>query len=84
MSSIQKTPISYFTTILMAEKILKIIPENTHDFEKFVDLEKLNEKMNQMGSQIIGHKFFIYDSFGNRMIEDDFLKIHYCVAYKRS
>ena len=38
LSSIQKTPLSYLTTILMAEKILRIIPEDTHDYNKFVDL----------------------------------------------
>jgi len=32
---------SYLVTILGAEKILKVVPENTHDFEKYIQSEDL-------------------------------------------
>ena len=35
-STINKTPLSYVKAICLAEKIFKLLPENTHDWNKFV------------------------------------------------
>lgn len=41
ISSISKNFISYFLSIVMAEKILKIVPEGTHDYEKYLNAEDI-------------------------------------------
>ena len=40
-STINRSKISYLTTILLAEKILKIVPNNTHDWDKYVKPEEI-------------------------------------------
>ena len=37
LSSINKTPESYVAMILAAEKLFGIIPEGTHEYNKFID-----------------------------------------------
>lgn len=41
MSTIARTWTSWFTTNLMAEDILKIVPKGTHDWEKYVNADEL-------------------------------------------
>jgi len=52
-STINKTITSYFSAIFLAERILKIVPENTHSWDKFVKPSKLKkELLNKKFSQI--------------------------------
>lgn len=43
LSSISKHCMSYFLTILMGEKILKIVPDGTHDYHKYINIEDINK-----------------------------------------
>ena len=36
ISTINRNFISYFTTIFIAEKILKLVPSGTHDWNKYI------------------------------------------------
>ena len=40
-STINKSDLSYFTTIFLAEKILKLVPSNTHDWHMYVKPEEI-------------------------------------------
>ena len=40
-STINKSFLSYFTTILLAEKILKLVPSKTHDWDMYVKPEEI-------------------------------------------
>ena len=52
-STINKTITSYISAIFLAEKILKIVPENTHSWKKFVKPNMLKkELLNKNFSQI--------------------------------
>ena len=52
-STINKTITSYISAIFLAEKILKIVPENTHSWNKFVKPNMLKkELLNKNFSQI--------------------------------
>ena len=41
MSTIARTPLSYFLTILAAEKVLRLVEPGTHTFSKYVNPEEL-------------------------------------------
>ena len=41
MSTIARTWLSWFTTNLMAEDVLRIVPRGTHDWQKYVNEEEL-------------------------------------------
>ena len=42
-STINKSILSYFTTIFLAEKILKLVPSKTHDWDMYVKPEEILE-----------------------------------------
>ena len=42
-STINKSVLSYFTTIFLAEKILKLVPSKTHDWDMYVKPEEILE-----------------------------------------
>ena len=41
LSTINRNLISYFTTIFIAEKILKLVPEGTHDWDKYIKPDEI-------------------------------------------
>ncbi|KFX87558.1 hypothetical protein V495_03758 [Pseudogymnoascus sp. VKM F-4514 (FW-929)] len=43
MSTIARTWMSWFTTNLMAEDILGIVPKGTHDWEKYINVDELEK-----------------------------------------
>ncbi|KAG9295176.1 hypothetical protein G9A89_006157 [Geosiphon pyriformis] len=43
MSTISRTPLSYLLTILMAQDILKLVPDKTHKYEKYIKFAELQE-----------------------------------------
>ena len=44
LSTINRTPISYAIAIIAAEHILKLLPNNTHDYNKFLTPEEIRTK----------------------------------------
>lgn len=44
LSTINRTPISYAVAIVAAERILKLLPNNTHDYNKFLTPEEIRTK----------------------------------------
>lgn len=43
MSTIARTWTSWFTTNLMAEDVLRIVPKGTHDWEKYINMGELKD-----------------------------------------
>ncbi|CAN6633448.1 ubiquinone biosynthesis O-methyltransferase, mitochondrial [Trichomonascus vanleenenianus] len=43
LSTINRTPIAYFTTIFMGEDVLRIVPKGTHTYEKYINESELRE-----------------------------------------
>lgn len=84
ISSIEKNLLSYITTILFAEKILKIIPDNTHTYEKFIDAEELIKKLNKKNLDLLDQKYYFYDPLNNEMWENNMTKVNYIVAFKNN
>jgi polyprenyldihydroxybenzoate methyltransferase / 3-demethylubiquinol 3-O-methyltransferase len=43
LSTINRTPVSWFTTIFMGEQVLKIVPSGTHTWSKYINEYELRE-----------------------------------------
>lgn len=43
MSTINRTAVSYFTTIFMGEDVLKVVPKGTHTLSKYINESELRE-----------------------------------------
>lgn len=44
-STINKTFFSYITAIIFAEKVFRLIPQNTHQWKKFINPNKLKKQL---------------------------------------
>lgn len=49
LSTIARTWVSWFTTNLVAEDILKIVPKGTHNWDKYINEEELRAYFHNMG-----------------------------------
>ena len=47
LSTINRTPLAYFGTIFMAERVLGWVPKGTHSLEKFITPEELKRYVEQ-------------------------------------
>jgi 2-polyprenyl-6-hydroxyphenyl methylase/3-demethylubiquinone-9 3-methyltransferase len=55
LSTISRTPLSYILTILLAENTFKLVPQGTHDFQKYLrpdELQRIVEKDDKWGKVI--------------------------------
>ncbi|MDC3091602.1 bifunctional 2-polyprenyl-6-hydroxyphenol methylase/3-demethylubiquinol 3-O-methyltransferase UbiG [Rickettsiales bacterium] len=64
-STINKTIRSYFLSIYIAEKILKIIPKGTHNWEKYINPNSLKIKLIKQNFSGITIKGMKYNPFSN-------------------
>ena len=42
LSSISQNLLSYLVTIFMGEKVLRIVPDGTHDYDKYINIDSVN------------------------------------------
>ncbi|CAG8728392.1 14796_t:CDS:2, partial [Racocetra persica] len=64
LSTISRTPLSYILTILLAERIFKIVPNGTHDFKNYLRPDELqhvieqvpnNSNVGDLNSEVVGN-----------------------------
>ncbi|CAG8447161.1 8335_t:CDS:2 [Acaulospora morrowiae] len=48
LSTISRTPLSYFLTILLAEKILGVVPNGTHDFSGYIRPDEIQQEVQNL------------------------------------
>ena len=53
VSTIAKNPVTWLTHIFLAEYITKIVPKETHSYEKFINPNDLQEMLLAEGIQIV-------------------------------
>ncbi len=85
MSTIARTWVSWFTTNLMAEDILKIVPKGTHDWEKYVncdELEKYFELKGGWGKPVIQGVVYV-PGFGWKEIDGSEKLGNYFIGVRR-
>ncbi|XP_071302512.1 ubiquinone biosynthesis O-methyltransferase, mitochondrial isoform X3 [Agelaius tricolor] len=61
ITTINKTQLSYVLGIVVAEKIMGIVPEGTHEWEKFVPPEELERLLESNGFSVRSMKGMLYN-----------------------
>lgn len=61
LSTITKTYLSWFLSIVMAENILRLLPRNTHDYKKFITPIKIKTQLECNNIQILDIKGLMCD-----------------------
>jgi ubiquinone biosynthesis O-methyltransferase len=67
LSTINKNFLAYLTTITIGENILGIIPKGTHDWEKYLTLEQMENYLNENGFKLIDVKGCFYNILTEKM-----------------
>ena len=49
LSTIARTPLSYFLTVFMAEDVLRMVTPGTHTWNKFIDAQEMTEFYAEVG-----------------------------------
>ncbi len=80
ISTINKNIVSKILLLDIAENILGIIPKGTHEYEKFLCPELLEEYLQEESLQILDKKGVCYNPLSNSMCEIDSLISNYIVA----
>ena len=60
LSTINRNLISYILAIKVAENLLRWIPKNTHDYEKFIKPEELKKCLNNLNFSVIDFTGLVY------------------------
>ena len=76
-STINKTFISYFFAIFIAENILRIIPKGTHEWNKLIKPNYLKKKFLQNGFSSFQSENVLYNPLNNSWKNSNFSKINY-------
>ncbi|NP_001184015.1 coenzyme Q3 methyltransferase L homeolog [Xenopus laevis] len=73
ITTINKTKLSYALAIVVAEKIMGIAPEGTHDWEKFIPPEELERLLESNGYVVEALRGMLYNPFSGswRWISDN-------------
>ncbi|XP_013907307.1 PREDICTED: ubiquinone biosynthesis O-methyltransferase, mitochondrial [Thamnophis sirtalis] len=61
ITTINKTQLSYILGIIVAEKLLGIVPDGTHDWEKFISPEELERLLESNGFSVKMVKGMLYN-----------------------
>ena len=64
LSTINRTPFSYFLTIFMAEQVLGVVPKGTHEHGKYITPEELESEIEKLGLQVVDVKGVGYNPIG--------------------
>ncbi|XP_075058923.1 ubiquinone biosynthesis O-methyltransferase, mitochondrial [Mixophyes fleayi] len=79
ITTINKTKISYILGIVLAEKIMSIVPEGTHDWEKFIPPEELERLLESNGFVVDTLRGMLYNPLMGSWSWIDDTSINYAV-----
>ncbi|GBM50691.1 Ubiquinone biosynthesis O-methyltransferase, mitochondrial [Araneus ventricosus] len=60
-TTINRTTVSYFAAILVAEYVLNVIPRGTHDWNKFIKSSELSEMLEGSNCRIVSVEGMLYN-----------------------
>lgn len=83
LSTINKTQWSYITTILLAEKLLGIIPNETHDWNKYITPTDLSKMLRDNGFAIRDISGVTYNPLTSNMSLTKSLEVNYIVMARK-
>jgi 2-polyprenyl-6-hydroxyphenyl methylase/3-demethylubiquinone-9 3-methyltransferase len=83
ISTINKNMLSYHTAILLGEKILKFIPEGTHDWNKFIEPEKLEDILYNAAFKVVNISGVLFNPFNSKLSLIDNTSVNYILLAKK-
>ncbi|KAM5163277.1 ubiquinone biosynthesis O-methyltransferase, mitochondrial [Mantella aurantiaca] len=79
ITTINKTKVSYVLGIVLAEKVMSLVPEGTHDWEKFIPPEELERLLESNGFVVDTMRGMLYNPFMGSWRWFDDTSINYAV-----
>ncbi len=83
-ATINKTLTSYIKAIVGAEYILRWLPIGTHDWEKFVKPEELENKLSKLNFSTKNIKGLSYNPFLKKWSKSNDLSVNYVITAKKN
>lgn len=84
LSTINRDLVSYFTTILVAEDLLRIVPRGTHSYDKYINSSELSEWIHKRpGYEVVSLKGCIYVPLKGWCFHGDGSTGNYIAAVRR-
>lgn len=82
-ATLNRTMKSFALAIVGAEYILRWVPRGTHQWDKFVTPEELEEALETGGLDVIGERGVIYNLFADRWQLSSDMDVNYMIAAMR-
>lgn len=82
-STINRNPKAYVSAILGAEYLLKIVPQGTHDFQKFIKPSELAHFIRAAGLDLKTSKGLQFNPISNRFWLNEDTSVNYMLATQR-
>lgn len=79
ITTINKTKMSYLLGIVLAEKVMSLVPEGTHDWDKFIPPEELERLLESNGFVVDTLRGMLYNPFMGSWRWFDDTSINYAV-----
>lgn len=80
LSTINRTLKAYAAAIVAAEYLLRLLPRQTHDYDKFIKPSELAAMVRHAGLEVIGLKGIDYNPFARRSGLKDSVEVNYLVS----
>jgi 2-polyprenyl-6-hydroxyphenyl methylase / 3-demethylubiquinone-9 3-methyltransferase len=82
MSTMAKNEFARLTTIYAAEA-LGLAPKGTHNYDKYINHEDLNQMAKEANLEMIELKYCFYDPLFNHFFYTELFKTNYLVAFRK-
>ena len=83
LSTINRTLQAYATAILAAEYVLRLLPRQTHDYEKFIKPSELSAMTRAAGLETIGMSGLSYNPFNRKASLNESIKVNYLLVCRK-
>lgn len=84
LSTINRTMTAYAAAIVAAEYVLKLLPRQTHNFEKFIKPSELATMVRAAGLDVLGIAGMGYNPFTRVAALQDSINVNYLLAAQKS
>lgn len=86
-STLNRTPVSYLLAITMAEYVLRLAPQGTHDYQKFIQPDEVRHMLEKAGLEVVALQGLVYNPLLDRwhLMSSDamYLQCNYIFAARK-
>ncbi len=83
-STLNRTLKAYVTAIVTAEYVLRLLPRQTHDFDKFIKPSELVAMARSAGLEMVGMSGMSYNPFTRVASLEDSVSVNYLLACRKA